>query len=213
MIRKLVAIACIAGATCAVAAGPTAPAVAASPAPVDSDPQAAKDTFEDYVLIEDWSLPLRLSGNAVVSRRYLPFYAVGLYVTKGPIDVDELANGLAPCRIAIHWLVPEINAADAQAYWQEQLARAAGDELAQQRLAGAFARIATAIGEAHRGEELLLDYHPDRGLRVWRDGKVRGQFAGLELNRTVLSLWIGAKAPSDLRKPLLGLANNLDATQ
>ena len=50
-------------------------------------------------------------------------------------------------------------------------------------------------------------------MPVWRDGKVRGQFAGLELNRTVLSLWVGAKAPSDLRKPLLGLANNLDATQ
>ena len=44
---------------------------------------------------------------------------------------------------SLHWLVPEINAADAQAYWQEQLARAAGRAAAplrRRRGAGAALR-------------------------------------------------------------------------
>jgi len=84
--------------------------------------------------------------------------------------------------------------------------------LARERLESSFARIIAAFGEAKRGDTLLLDYHPERGLRVWRNGSVVGQFAGLELNRMVLSLWLGPQVPSDLRNPLLGVATAFDAT-
>jgi hypothetical protein len=199
----------------ALAAAAPGPSFAADPAAPDpgSAPTPADDSFVDYVLIEDWALPLRLSGNAVVSRRYLPFYAVGLYVGRGPVDAGALARGLTPCRVAIHWLVPQVSAADAEAYWRDQLGRSVPDALARQRIAPAFARIAAAFGAAARGDELLLDYHPERGLRVWRNGAVAGQFAGLELNRAVLSLWIGPQAPSDLRNALLGIATPFDAAR
>ncbi|HET7843448.1 MAG TPA: chalcone isomerase family protein [Xanthomonadales bacterium] len=190
-----------------------AAAEAPTPASADAATQPADDTFEGYVLIEDWSLPLRLSGSGVVSRRYLPFYAVGLYVGRGPVDGAELARGMTPCRVAIHWLVPQVAAADAESYWREQLAKAVPDPMARQRLDAAFARLAAAFGEAKRGDTLLLDYHPERGLRVWRNGVVAGQFAGLEFNRAVLALWLGQHVPSDLRNALLGVGSALDAAQ
>jgi hypothetical protein len=190
-------------------------ALAAEPPPTPdaAAPSATDDSFVDYMLIEDWALPLRLSGNTVVSRRYLPFYAVALYVGRGPVDAAALTRGHVACRIAIRWLVPTVSVADADAYWREQFGKAVPDPLARQRLEPSFARIAAAFGAAARGDELLLDYHPDRGLRVWRNGAVAGQFAGLELNRTVLSLWLGPQAPSDLRNALLGIATPFDATQ
>jgi len=199
------ALAGIAATNCAVAADP--------PAPDAAPPAATDDSFVDYVLIEDWALPLRRSGNTVVSRRYLPFYAVALYVGRGPVDATALAKGHVACRIAIRWLVPKVSAADADAYWREQFGKAVPDALARQRLEPSFARIAAAFGEAARGDELMLDYHPERGLRVSRNGAVAGQFAGLELNRTVLSLWLGPQAPSDLRNALLGVATPFDAAQ
>lgn len=202
------ALAGVAVATCALAADPPPATGAAAPGAAP----AADDSFVDYVLIEDWAVPLRLSGNTVVSRRYLPFYAVGLYVGRGPVDAAGLARGLTPCRIAIRWLVPKVAAADADAYWREQFGKSIQDPLARQRLEPAFARIANAFGEAARGDELLLDYHPERGLRVWRNGTVAGQFAGLELNRAVLSLWVGPHAPSDLRNALLDITTPFDAT-
>jgi hypothetical protein len=196
-----------------IAASNGARAADPAPAPAASPAAAADDSFVDYVLIDDWALPLRLSGNTVVSRRYLPFYAVALYVGRGPVDVAALGKGHVACRIAIRWLVPNVSAADANAYWREQFGKVVPDPLTRQRLEPAFARVAAAFGAAARGDELTLDYHPERGLRVWRNGTVAGQFAGLELNRTVLSLWLGAQAPSDLRNALLGIATPFDAAQ
>jgi hypothetical protein len=211
MLRLPFALACIVATGFAVAAEapPVAPGAEAAP---DAAAQPANDTFEGYVLVEDWSMPLRLSGSSVVSRRYLPFYAVGLYVGRGPADAAALARGMTPCRFEIHWLVPQVSAADAESYWRDQFAKAVSDPLARERLESSFARIVAAFGDAKRGDTLLLDYHPERGLRVWRNGSVAGQFAGLELNRAVLSLWLGPQVPSDLPNPLLGVATAFDAT-
>jgi Chalcone isomerase-like len=161
--------------------------------------------FDDYVLIADWNVPLRLAGATEVSRRYLPFHAVALYVTRGEIDGGALSKAMAPCRIEMHWLLPSLSAADAAQYWHERFDTLLPDAQTRARLKPVLDRVVAAFGEAKRGDVLILEYHPDRGLRVLRNGAVAGQFAGLELNRTILSSWVGTEAPSATRNALLGL--------
>lgn len=167
---------------------------------------AAETGFEPYVRIEDWDLPLRLSGSAVVSRRFLPFYSVALYVGREAADADKLLRGMMPCRIAIHWLAPSVNADDAAAYWQERLTQAIVDAQTRNRLKPSIDRLIRAFGTAKRDDTLVLEYHPDRGLRVWANDKPKGQFAGLDLNSAVLAIWLDPKVSTDIRNPLLGLA-------
>lgn len=170
-------------------------------------------TIAEHADIADWGLGLRLSGAGLVYRRYLPFQTVALYVERAKIDPDTLPRGMAPCRVVIHWLTPEIDADDAGAYWHEQFNKQIDGALTRERLQPSIERVVGAFGAAKRDDELVLDYHPDRGLRVNRNGKAVGQFAGLELNRLILGLWLGPQVPGELRSALLEGANPPAAAQ
>jgi hypothetical protein len=161
--------------------------------------------FPEQVFVEDSDQALVLSGLGVVERRFLPFYAVALYVRPGRNEPAALAGGMEPCRVVIHWLTPQLEPADAQAYWLEAVARGA-DADALVRLKPSLERIFKALGGAARDDVLQFDYHPDAGLKVARNGTRVGHFAGLELNRLILGLWVGASADRDVRDALLGLA-------
>ena len=163
--------------------------------------------FPDYVDVADWQMPLRLSGLAVQQRSYLPFYVVALYVDRARVEADPLQRGLSPARIVLHWLTPKLDADAARAYWKAEFDKRVSDAITRERLAASLDRVIAAFGSAERGDEITLDYHPDRGLRIARNRVPAGQFAGLEVNRLVLGLWLGPEAPLDVRAGLLeGLA-------
>jgi hypothetical protein len=184
---------------------------------VAAPPSAARElqgvSIAEHVDVADWGLGLRLSGAALVYRRYLPFHTVALYVERARVDPEALVRGMAPCRITLHWLTPELGADDASAYWHEQFGKVIKDPLMQARLRGSIERVVSAFGTAKRGDEIALDYHPDRGLRVARNGEAAGSFAGLELNRAILHLWLGPQVPADVRQALLEGANPVTASQ
>lgn len=159
--------------------------------------------FPDYVEVADWQMPLRFSGAARVARNYLPIYVVALYVGRARADAGLLAKGLVPCRFVVHWQTPRLSAEDGKAWWLEQLRAQLAAESDRARLAGALEKLAAALGGGYRGQELLVDYHPERGLRIGREGMAPQTFAGLELARLVLGLWIGPEVRSDIRAPLL----------
>ena len=160
--------------------------------------------FPDYVEVADWQMPLRLSGAARVSRNYLPVYVVALYVGRARVDAAMLGRGLVPCRFVVHWQTPRLGADDGKAWWLEQLRAQVPVAADRERLAGQFDKLATALGGGARGEQVRVDYHPEHGLRIGRDGAPAQTFTGLELARLVLGLWIGAEVRSDVRAPLLG---------
>ena len=161
----------------------------------------------EQVLVSEPQQALMLSGGGVVERRFLPFYVVALYVKPGHNQPTALAGAMEPYRIVIHWLTPVLEPEDARAYWLEAVARGA-DAHDFERLKPALDRLFKSLGGAARGDVLHFDYHPDEGLRVERNGKRVGHFAGLELNRLVLGQWLGATADHEIRQALLGLAAN-----
>jgi len=137
---------------------------------------------------------LRLAGATVVDRSYMPFQVVALYVGRDAINVETLADGLSRCRIEIHWLGPPLDAAAAADWWHAEFERALPDPAARARLGDALTRIASKAGAVQRDSVTAIDYDPDAGLFVSRDGVVAGRFAGLQLSRAVLGIWLGASA-------------------
>jgi hypothetical protein len=159
-----------------------------------------------YVHVPAFDAHLRVAGAYEVNRRYLPFHVSALYVGPGEIDAAVLADGRARCRIAIHWLTHALEADDAREYWSTRIEAALSDPQQRARLAPAIERLVGALGDAHRGDLLTFDYDPESGLTVSRNGEMVGRYAGLEFNRAVLGLWIGAGARTDERAALLGQA-------
>jgi hypothetical protein len=175
-------------------------------------PAAAADTMlqgialPDAVHVASWDTYLRHAGAAIVYRRYLPFQVVALYVDRGSIDADALQRAMAPCRLEIHWLTPAIAPADAQAFWLQQLGASITDPAIRAGLEPQMKRVADALGVGERGDVTVVEYHPDRGLAISAPGRSPARFAGLELTRAVLAVWLGAGAERDIRDGLLGRA-------
>jgi len=157
--------------------------------------------FPDYVEVADWQMPLRLSGAARVAHNYLPIYVVALYVGRARVDAGMLGRGLVPFRFVVHWQASA--GGDHEAYWREQLQAQLAAPADRERLGPAIDKLAAALGGGARGADLLVDYHPERGMRIGRSGQAPQAFAGLELARLVLGLWIGPEIRSDVRAPLL----------
>lgn len=157
--------------------------------------------FPDYVEVADWQMPLRLSGAARVAHNYLPIYVVALYVGRARVDAGMLGRGLVPFRFVVHWQASATG--DHEAYWREQLLAQLTAPADRERLGPAISKLAAALGGGTHGAELLVDYHPERGMRIGRSGQAPQAFAGLELARLVLGLWIGSEIRSDVRAPLL----------
>ncbi|MDL1959101.1 MAG: chalcone isomerase family protein [Deltaproteobacteria bacterium] len=62
--------------------------------------------------------------------------------------------------------------------------------------------------ETKRGDEIALDYLPDRGTRIRINGREKGVVPGSEFNRALLRIWLGNKpADDDLKAGLLGRKN------
>lgn len=162
-------------------------------------------SFEDSVVVSLSGQRMGLAGVSAVERNYLSFYAIGLYVPKGNPDARALSHGTEACRIALQWLAPVSNET-AKTYWTDEFKRSLGDPQALSRLDATIGRFIAAASPAARGDILILDYDPDSGLAMTRNGAVVARYPGVEFARAVLGIWFGDKAPSDRREELIGRA-------
>ena len=50
----------------------------------------------------------------------------------------------------------------------------------------------------------MIDYDPELGLAVSRNGGAASRYTGIGFARAVLGIWLGPKAPKARREELLG---------
>jgi Chalcone isomerase-like len=63
-----------------------------------------------------------------------------------------------------------------------------------------------SVGEAKKGDSILLDWIPDTGTRIFVNGQPRGEpIAGAAFFTALLRVWLGEKpADGSLKKAMLG---------
>ena len=55
-------------------------------------------------------------------------------------------------------------------------------------------------------DEILLVYDPEQGMQLYKNGEVRGSFAGLPFKQALFGIWLGDKpAQESLKQEMLGL--------
>jgi hypothetical protein len=83
------------------------------------------------------------------------------------------------------------------------------DNASYSKLAPRLAKFNDLFRTMKRGEVIDLDYLPDKGTRVWINGKLQGQIEGDDFYAALLMVWLG-ESPADakLKSALLeGKAN------
>ncbi len=168
--------------------------------------------FAEKVKIEDTGSVLSLQGATAVDRSFLPFQLLVLYTDSKHNTLAELQSAQAPFRLVIHWLVaPEFAQADAGKYWTGRFDQLKLDPTQKESMKSSFARLAAAIGGGARDSQTVIDYDPEQGIRVRRPGSEIARFAGVDLSRALISLWLGVD--NEQRRDLLGASKPDDGAK
>lgn len=150
---------------------------------------------------------LVLNGAGLRTRLGFKVYAGALYLADKTRDANAAVSAPGPKRIAIH-MMRDVGA--------KQFVESLNDGLTKNTPAGELDKLkpqvaelnATmeALGEAKKGDVILLDFVPGTGTTIVVNGQPRGKvIAGDDFYRALMRIWLGDKpADSDLRKGMLG---------
>lgn len=150
---------------------------------------------------------LQLNGAGVRTRVVFKVYVAGLYVPAKSGDAAALLAQKGPRRMALTML-RNVEA--------DSFAGALNDGLknnhTEAQLAAFKPQIEAlnaalkAVGEAKKGDVVLIEFTPDAGTRITVNGQQKGaSIPGEDFYAAVLRIWLGDKpADSDLKKGLLG---------
>jgi len=163
--------------------------------------------LEDKLQLAPGGPELVLNGAGIRTRVIFKVYVAGLYLTeKKQSPADVLALG-GPKRVAMTMLrdLSAQQLSEALAEGIRNNTSAAEQEALKPRI-DELIGIMNALGEAKKGDAILLDFVPDAGTSVVLNGQVRGKpIAGEDFYRALLRIWLGDKpVDADLKKGLLG---------
>jgi hypothetical protein len=151
------------------------------------------------------SRPWPLVGSAMIHRSFIPFYALALHAPAEAVAEGNLGQGLTPLQITLVWYATALPKEQVQDHFRK-LFESVSDE---QTLTNSGPRLEKFLGmlpAAERGHRITFLYTPDGGTQVGVEGGTSVQFAGIEFNRALLSMWLGPKADPDVLAGLSGKA-------
>ncbi len=150
---------------------------------------------------------LQLNGVGVRTRAIFKVYVAGLYVPAKSNSAATLLAQKGPRRLSLTMLrnvdadsfTGPLNEGLQKNHSEAQLA-------ALKPQIDAFNATFKAIGEAKKGDTIVIEYLPDSGTRLVVNGQPRGNvIAGEDFYTALLRIWLGDKpADEDLKKGLLG---------
>ena len=166
--------------------------------------------LDDRLRLAPGGPELVLNGAGIRTRAIFKVYVAGLYLPEKKGTTGEVLALAGPKRVAMTMLrdlgAQQLSEALAEgirnnssAVEQEAL-KARTDELVA---------IMNALGEAKKGDAILLDFLPGSGTRVVVNGQPRGKpITGEDFYRALLKIWLGDKpVDDDLKKGMLGRAD------
>jgi hypothetical protein len=150
---------------------------------------------------------LQLNGAGLRKRLFFKVYAAGLYVPEKSTSAAALLAQKGPRRVAISML----REVDADTF-ANSLMDGLKNNHTEQQLAAMKTQVDAlignfkAIGEARKGDSILLDFTPASGTLLIVNGKARGTaIPGEDFFSAILRVWLGDKpADEDLKKGMLG---------
>ncbi|MBM3463519.1 MAG: hypothetical protein FJX76_15580 [Armatimonadetes bacterium] len=156
----------------------------------------AEVTMADTVNVDGKTL--QLNGMALRSKMGFSVYVAGLYVTSKNTSAEKILAVDAPRKMVMSFLRGVDKAKMTQA-WMDGLA--ANTPNASADVKKNFATLCEMMADVKSKDEIVLQYVPGQGTRVWVAGNVKGQLPGKETADAILSTWIGPKpGPGDIFK-------------
>jgi ZIP family zinc transporter len=153
------------------------------------------------------SSTLVLNGAGKREKFIFDVYVAGLYLQTHESDAAQVSGDAGPKRISMT-LLRNLSAEQLSDALREGIAlnSTPGEIAALQPQVDALIAIMTAIGTAHKGDVITIDFLSDGNTVVGIGGEPRGKpIPGASFQRALLGVWLGAKpVQADLKEALLG---------
>jgi hypothetical protein len=147
---------------------------------------------------------LVLNGAGIRKKVFFKVYVGALYLTVKRTTAGEILSDPGAKRIVMSFLYKEVTAEKLVAGWSEGFA---GNNTAEELkvLQDRINRFNSFFTTVRKGDEIRLDYLPQKGTQVWVNDTLKGSVPGEDFFRALLKIWRGPK-PADvgLKDAMLG---------
>jgi len=131
---------------------------------------------------------LVLSGAGVRTKYFFNIYACALYVPHGT-DKNSVFAADSRKRLIMHITYKEVSGDKLKNGFVEGIE--ANHKTRLPELKTRMDHFNTLFSTVHRGDEIILDFIPGKGVQVSAQGKVLGAVAGDDFAKAVLDIWLG----------------------
>ncbi len=147
---------------------------------------------------------LVLNGAGIRKKLFFKVYVGALYLTVKRTTAGEILSDPGAKRIVMSFLYKEVTAEKLVAGWNEGFA---GNNTAEELkvLQDRINQFNSFFTTVLQGDEIRLDYMPQKGTQVWVNDTMKGSVPGEDFFRALLKIWLGPK-PADvgLKDAMLG---------
>ena len=148
------------------------------------------------------SATLELNGGGVREKYWLDLYAAALYVKKKTDESGKIVYANDEQAIHIKILSGSVTRerfieSTAEGFKNAGHGKATDAEI--KKFMGYFS------DEFKIGDKIQLEYIPEKGTSVKKNGTIKGTIPGLDFKKALFSIWLGSKpASADLKQGMLG---------
>ena len=163
--------------------------------------------LEDKLRLSPNGPELVLNGAGIRTRVFFKVYVGALYLPEKKAAANDVLALAGPKRVSMNMLrdLTAQQLSEALAEGIRNNSSAAEQDVLKARI-DELLGIMNALGEAKKGDAILLDFLPESGTRVVVNGQPRGKpIAGEDFYRALLRIWLGEKpVDADLKNGMLG---------
>ena len=165
--------------------------------------------LDDKLRLAPGGPELVLNGAGIRTRTIFKVYVAGLYLPEKKGTTADVLALAGPKRVAMTMLrdLGAQQLSEALAEGIRNNSSAVEQETLKARIEELLA-IMNSLGEAKKGDAILLDFLPASGTHIVVNGQPRGKpITGDDFYRALLRIWLGDKpVDDDLKKGMLGQA-------
>lgn len=160
-------------------------------------------SVEESVKTDD-GIELQLNGAGIRSKLFFKVYIAQLYLENPSREAASIISSDGRKRMVMHFLYDEVGADKLVAAWNDGFAANLDDQVLN-GLADRVSKFNSMFVTVKKGDEVILDLHPESGTTVTIKGEKKGTVEGRDFAEALLSIWLGKKpVTEDLREELLG---------
>ena len=145
-----------------------------------------------------------LNGAGVREKMWIDLYAGGLYLTEKSSNAASIVSSNAPMAIKLHIVSKLISSEKMVDAVNEGFENSTGGNMKNiqpqiEQFRGLFSE------EIKKNDVFDLVYLPEKGVNVYKNGKIKGSIEGMEFKKALFGIWLSNRpADDDLKNAMLG---------